>query len=155
MDSPSSVLRRAAVASWALGGIGVAGVAVASTLAYADTLKPEAEPSSDVAVQTAADTGAVPTPVVEVPVAIPTPIEPPPPPPVPEPPPVTSAPRVTNSVPAQSAQGDTPPEARKPPAPAAPTKAAPRPTTTRRINTPTTVQSPKYSPPHITVSRGS
>lgn len=40
MSSPRSGFRRAAVASWALSGIGVAGVAGASALAYADTVRP-------------------------------------------------------------------------------------------------------------------
>ncbi|MCW2686089.1 MAG: hypothetical protein JWR37_979 [Mycobacterium sp.] len=39
MDSPSAGFRRAAAASWALVGIGIAGVAGASALAYADTVK--------------------------------------------------------------------------------------------------------------------
>ena len=42
MHSPRSGFRRATVASLALAGIGVAGVAGASALAYADTLKPAA-----------------------------------------------------------------------------------------------------------------
>ena len=42
MDSPRSGFRRAAIASWALAGIGVAGVAGASALAYTETLKPAA-----------------------------------------------------------------------------------------------------------------
>lgn len=155
MDSPSSVLRRAAVASWALTGVGVAGVAAASTFAYADTLKPAAQPSTDVAVQTTADTSGEATPVVEIPVVIPAPVEPPVPLPSPEPPPATTAPRISNSVPTQSVEEDAPPVVRKPAASTAPTKAAPAPATTRRVNTPTTVQSPKFSPPHITVSRGS
>ena len=40
MDSPRSGRLRAVAASWALVGIGVGGVAVTSTLAYTDTLKP-------------------------------------------------------------------------------------------------------------------
>jgi periplasmic protein TonB len=40
MTSPRSGFRRAAVASWTLAGIGVAGVAGASALAYAETYKP-------------------------------------------------------------------------------------------------------------------
>ena len=40
MSTPRSGFRRAAVASWALSGIGVAGVAGASALAYADTVRP-------------------------------------------------------------------------------------------------------------------
>ena len=43
MSSPRSGFRRAAAASWALAGIGIAGVAGASQLAYAATLKPAAE----------------------------------------------------------------------------------------------------------------
>jgi len=43
MSSPRSGFRRAAIASWLLAGIGVAGVAGASQLAYAGTLKPVAE----------------------------------------------------------------------------------------------------------------
>lgn len=42
MNSPQSGFRRAAVASWALAGLGVAGVAGVSALAYADTVKPAA-----------------------------------------------------------------------------------------------------------------
>ena len=40
MTSPRSGFRRAAVASWTLAGLGVAGVAGASALAYAETYKP-------------------------------------------------------------------------------------------------------------------
>jgi hypothetical protein len=39
MDSPRLGLRHAAVTSWALVGVGIAGVASASALAYADTVK--------------------------------------------------------------------------------------------------------------------
>jgi hypothetical protein len=42
MNSPRSGFRRAAIASWALAGLGVAGVAGTSVLAYGDTLKPVA-----------------------------------------------------------------------------------------------------------------
>ena len=42
MDSPRPGFRRAAVTSWALVGVGIAGVAGASALAYADTVKPAA-----------------------------------------------------------------------------------------------------------------
>ncbi|HKH50540.1 MAG TPA: hypothetical protein VKA77_01845 [Mycobacterium sp.] len=48
MDSSRSGFRRAAAASWALAGIGIAGVAGASVLAYGDTVKPvSAEPPAD------------------------------------------------------------------------------------------------------------
>ena len=40
MDTPRQGFRRAAVASWALVGVGIAGVGGASALAYADTVKP-------------------------------------------------------------------------------------------------------------------
>lgn len=70
MKSPRSGFRRAAAASWALAGIGVAGVAGASALAYGDTLKPvadavpqTAEPSADIAVS------GPPAPPVELPQA--------------------------------------------------------------------------------------
>lgn len=43
MNSPRSGFRRAAVASWTLAGLGVAGVAGASALAYAGTVKPAVE----------------------------------------------------------------------------------------------------------------
>ena len=149
MESPNSGLRRATVASWALTGIGVAGVAAASALAYADTLKPVAETSTQTAGQRADDGGAASTQAVDVPVVIPTPVPPPPPPPV------TSEPAVPRSTPTQSAE-DAPAVVRKPAASApSTTKTAPAPSTTRRINTPTIVQSPKYSPSHISVSRGS
>jgi protein TonB len=42
MDSPRSGFRRATAASWTLVALGVAGVAGASRLAYADTYKPPA-----------------------------------------------------------------------------------------------------------------
>ena len=48
VDSSRSGFRRAAAASWALAGIGIAGVAGASVLAYGDTVKPvSAEPPAD------------------------------------------------------------------------------------------------------------
>ena len=53
MHSPRSGFRRAAVASWALAGLGITGVAGASALAYADTVKPAAAE-----VPTAADLSA-------------------------------------------------------------------------------------------------
>jgi protein TonB len=50
MESPRKGFHRAAVTSWALVGVGVAGVAGASVLAYADTLKP---PVADVPIDMA------------------------------------------------------------------------------------------------------
>lgn len=49
MNTPRSGFRRAAIASWALAGLGAAGVAGASALAYGDTVKPAAQ-AEDVAV---------------------------------------------------------------------------------------------------------
>ena len=40
MSTPRSGFRRAAATSWTLAGLGIAGVAGASALAYADTVKP-------------------------------------------------------------------------------------------------------------------
>ncbi len=63
MTSPRSGFRRAAVASWTLAGLGVAGVAGASALAYADTYKPPvAEATAPEAVEPA---------VVDAPVNLP------------------------------------------------------------------------------------
>ncbi len=78
MKTPRSGFRRAAVASWTLAGIGVAGVAGASALAYADTYKPP--PVAEVPAPEVID----PAPVVAPP---PPPVDVPPPPPVDTPPP--------------------------------------------------------------------
>ncbi len=74
MDTPRQGFRRAAVTSWALVGLGVAGVAGASALAYSDTVKPAvvAVPA-DVAVPQQAPE---PPPVTMTP---PAPLPPPPP----------------------------------------------------------------------------
>lgn len=146
MDSPRSGFRRATIASWALAGIGIAGVAGASTLAYADTLKPQAEAPVEAAIPalgalappSAVDlipTSDVPSPTVDpLPVAAPVTTEAPP-------------------------QIDIPQQAyEQPPAPVAHEAPTPLitavPTTKRRAAAPTTVQSPNYSP-HVTLSRGS
>ncbi|WP_431235158.1 hypothetical protein ACQ856_11955 [Mycolicibacterium psychrotolerans] len=86
MDSPRSGFRRAAVTSWALAGIGIAGVAGASALAYGDTVKPvvaELPPADPVATDPAVDLPPAP-PVVEPPPA-PVPVVDTPAPPSPEP----------------------------------------------------------------------
>jgi periplasmic protein TonB len=71
MNTPRSGFRRAAVASWTLAGIGVAGVAGASALAYADTYRPPvAEAAAPEAVEPAVVDGPVilpPAPPVVVP----------------------------------------------------------------------------------------
>jgi protein TonB len=166
MDSPRLGFRRATVTSWALVGIGIAGVAGASTLAYADTVKP---PVADVPVD-----AAVPAPEVLVPAPaeslqsapdVLTTTEVPPPPPTPEttapptPVPETTAEQapVTQETPEPTYAPET--TAEQAPAPVAqeaptPKVTAPPTTTKRRQLTPTTVMAPNYSP-HITVSRGS
>lgn len=146
MDSPRSGLRRAAAASWALAGLGIAGVTGASTLAYADTFKPPAAES----------------PVI--PVVVPTPpessvttvtAEPSPPSVAPE-----SVIAATPVVPEYTPVPDYTPQPTVEQAPPAETQQAPKPsvttppTTKRRTFAPTTVMAPNYSP-HITVSRGS
>ena len=131
MDSPRSGLRRAAIASWALAGIGVAGVAGASALAYVDTFKATAEAPAEEAIPAATEDLAPPsaedTSVPDV---------------------VTAT---VDSAPATAGAPQAPaPVTRETPAP---TNVTTAPTTKRRI-TPTMVQSPNYSP-HVTLSRGS
>jgi len=46
MDSPQVGFRRAAVASWALVGVGIAGVLGGSVLAYADTIEKQSAQAS-------------------------------------------------------------------------------------------------------------
>lgn len=151
MDSPALGFRRATIASWALVGVGVAGVAAATTLAYADTVKPPEEVPVDV---------AVPAPVALVPLPVqgpPPPIQDPPPPPpdvvtttIEAPPPVAVA--TPEWTPEYTPEPTYVPETTVERAPA-PEVTAP-PTTTRRTHPPTTRMAPNYSPPH-SVSRGS
>jgi outer membrane biosynthesis protein TonB len=149
MDSPRSGFRRAAAASWALAGIGVAGVAGASTLAYADTFKPAAEAPAEEAITTAPeDLGPPPAVDVPVPEVVPTTLEPPPAPALP---PVTTEAPVQKYTPSQTYQQAPSPITNQAPAP---TRVTTAPTTTHHVNTPTTVKSPNYSP-HVTLSRGS
>ncbi len=153
MDSPRSGARRATAASWALFGLGIAGVAGTSTLAYADTLKPPATEVPVVAVEPAVPELA-PTPVLDVP-------------PVPDvvtttadtpltPPPIDAGPPAPAITPQQQeiAPRHTVEQAPAPTTRQAPAPTASAPTTKRRNLTPTTVMAPKFSP-HITVSRGS
>ena len=68
MDSPRLGFRRAAVTSWALVGVGITGVAGASFLAYADTVKPAvADVGADVAIP--APEELVPSPAENLPPA--------------------------------------------------------------------------------------
>lgn len=149
MDTPRSGFRRATATSWALAGIGIAGVTGASTLAYADTVSVTAKPSTDVTA-TIVETGPPSPPAAASPIPLPS---------LPAAPAVTTttveppAPLVTRQpVPAYT------PEPTHEPAPvtheAPTTKVAAPSTTKRRQSTPATVVSPNYSP-HVTVSRGS
>ncbi len=166
MDSPRSGLRRAAVASWALAGIGVAGVVGASALAYADTVKPPAAvPPEEASAPAPEDIGL---PIVEPPPvsdsATPTDAPPPvstpattdpPPAPVAVPTPVSTEAPIPEYTPEQTYEPAPAPVTHATQAPTqAPTKVTTAPTTKRRVSTPSTVQSPNYSP-HVTVSRGS
>ncbi len=166
MDSPRLGFRRAAVTSWALVGMGMAGVAGASALAYTDTVKPAvADVGADAAIP--APEEVVPSPAENLPSApdVVTTTEGLPAPPIP----ATTAPPAPEYTP-QTTVGQTPvatytptPEytpqpnlEQAPPithqAPA--TQAQSPPTTKRRNLTPTTVMAPNYSP-HVTISRGS
>jgi protein TonB len=155
MDSPRLGFRRAAVTSWALVGVGVAGVAGASALAYADTVKPAvADAGADAAIPTPA---LVPSPAENLPPApdVVTTTENPPPLPATtaEQPPVTTdipVPEYTPQYTPEPTVEQAPPVTPQAPA----TKAQAPPTTKRRNLTPTTVMAPNYSP-HVTISHGS
>ena len=67
MNSPRSGFRRTALASWALAGAGIAGVAGASELAYASTLGPA--PSDESMVQAVLPDPALPDPATVSPQA--------------------------------------------------------------------------------------
>lgn len=156
MDSPRSGFRRAAATSWALAGLGIAGVAGASALAYADTVKPPPSAApTDVIEQ--APAGAEPSPDAPLTPAVTTTDAPPPPPPTTAPaPPQTTVDQmpVRTYAPKPTYAPDTPVER----APvthqsASPTATPPR-TTQRRSLTPAIVNSPNFSP-HVSRSRGS
>ncbi|GAS93008.1 putative uncharacterized protein [Mycolicibacterium brisbanense] len=159
MNSPRSGFRRAAVASWALAGLGAAGVAGASALAYGDTARP-AEPVADVADQALPSQGADPAPAVPQPPPAAMPPAPSSPPPAPSPPPDTSTETTVVQTPVRTytpaptySRQTTPAQAPVATQTAAPTTVAPR-TTQRRTLTPATVVSPNFSP-HVSRSRGS
>lgn len=130
MDSPRSGFRRARAASWALVGVAVTGVTGASTLAYADTVKP---PSTQVSVEPA--------------VLQPNPPSAPEPEPAPIPVTTTTDPVIPEPTMVEQTQS-APAPASAEPRPSTP------PTTKRRNLTPSTVMAPNYSP-HVTISRGS
>lgn len=169
MDSPRLGSRRAAVTSWALVGVGIAGVAGSSALAYTDTVKPAvADVGADAAIPTHEE--LVPSPAENLPPApdVVTTTERPPPPPIPAttPPPAAEYPPQTTveqppvatytPVPDYTPQYTPEPTVEQAPvthqAPATPAQAPP--TTKRRNLTPTTVMAPNYSP-HVTISHGS
>jgi hypothetical protein len=153
MDSPRSGFRRAAVTSWALAGLGIAGVASASALAYADTFKPQVT-EAPIAVVEPALPELGPTPARDVPqppVPLATPNDPPPlvtPGTTIEQSPATHETQPPEYTPQQSYEPAPAPVTRESKAPTAP------PTTRRRDLTPTTVMAPNYSP-RVTVSHGS
>jgi hypothetical protein len=94
MTSPRSGFRRAAVASWTLAGIGVAGVAGASALAYAETYRPPVVEAT--------------APEAVEPAVIDAPLNPPPAPPVVVPPPTVDAPLPTVDAPPVPAATEAP-----------------------------------------------
>jgi hypothetical protein len=161
MNSPRSGFHRATAASWALVGLGVAGVAGASSLAYADTFTPAAEAPVEVAVPVAPEDVGPPTgpDLPTGPDIVATPVDPPPPVAVstesaPTRAPVTTDAPVQQYTPQQTYEQAPAYDTRQTQAPA-PTKAATTaPPTTRHVKPPTTVNSPNYSP-HVTISRGS
>ena len=134
MDSPRLGFRRATVTSWVLVGIGAAGVAGASSLAYADTFRP---PVVNIPVDAAAPTELAPPPEV----TLETPVDQPP---------VRTYQPVPEYTPAQTVEQAPVPVTHQTPTP----KASVPPTTQRRPTTPTTVNSPNYSRP-VTRSGGS
>jgi|ERR1700676_1071928 len=161
MDSPRLGLRRATVTSWALVGVGIAGVAGASALAYADTVKPAvADVGADAAIP--APEVLVPSPAENLPPApdaVTT--EGPPPPPIP----ATTAPPAAEDTPQTTVEQPpvptytpvpeyTPQYTPEPTVEQAPPVTHQAPATTRRNLTPTTAMAPNYSP-HVTISRGS
>jgi hypothetical protein len=157
MDSPRSGFRRATATSWALVGVGIAGVAGTSTLAYADTFKPPTTEAPFVAVDPAPPELS-PTPALEVP-TVPDPVTTPTDPVPPVAPETTSAPApVTRETPVPVNAPEYTPRQTYEPSPASVTHESHAPTTpptTKRRNlTPTTVMAPNFSP-HVSVSHGS
>lgn len=160
MNSPRSGFRRAAVASWALSGIGVAGVAGASALAYADTVRPA--PVEVPAVEpVAGDPGTSPVvygpPVSEV--VSPSDAPPPPPPgpaPTYTPEPVTQAPVETYTPRTAPAPQSTPKTAvQQAPAQQTQTSASQPAFPIRTSHTPSVGSSSPVFVPHVTRARGS
>jgi outer membrane biosynthesis protein TonB len=163
MNSPRSGFRRAAAASWALSAIGVAGVAGASALAYADTVKPAPEEAPAVESVTG-DPGTGPVeygpPVPEVGPTTDAPLPPPPPAPEPaptyNPEPVTQAPVETYTPRSTPAPQYTPtPKTAVQQAPVQQAPASQPAFPIRTNHTPSVGRSsPNFSPP-VTRARGS
>jgi protein TonB len=161
MNSPRSGFRRAAVASWTLAGIGVAGVAGASALAYADTYRP---PVAEAPAPEAVEPTLVDAPVT-LPSAPPVVVPPPTvdaPPPAPEPV-VTEAPVQTYTPQYTPEPTYTPTYTQAPVVQQAPVQQAPAPKSTssfpiRQSHVPVgggqTSGGNSFSP-HVTISRGS
>ncbi|NTY61537.1 hypothetical protein [Mycolicibacterium sphagni] len=163
MNSPRSGFRRAAVASWALAGIGVAGVAGASALAYADTLRPapvDVPAVDSVAGDPATDPAVYGPPVPEVVPStdVPAPPAPPAPEPVPTytPEPVTQAP-VETTTPRYTPAPQYTPKTVVQQAPVQQTQApASQPAfPIRTSHTPSVGSSSPVFVPHVTRARGS
>ncbi len=109
MSSPRSGFRRAAATSWALAGLGVAGVAGASALAYADTVKPAvAELPAEAVEPVISD--AAPLNLPAVPVAPPTVLAPPVPLEVPAEPAPVAAPEPVQQAPVKTYVPEVAPE---------------------------------------------
>jgi hypothetical protein len=160
MDSPRSGMRRARAVSWALAGLGIAGVAGTSTLAYADTFRPPATEVPTVAVDPAPPEFD-PAPALEMPPAlspVATTTEPALPVTTEPPPPGTPGTGVIQSPETHRAQEPDYTSRRTyepaPPLVAHESQPPTLPTTKRHILTPTTVMSPNFSP-RISTSRGS
>jgi len=159
MDSPRSGFRRAAATSWALTAVGIVGVAGASALAYADTVKPppSAAPTGE---SDQTPTGAEPSSDAPAMPVVTTSDASPPPPTTTAPAPeatrettVDQAPVRTYTPEPQYVPDTTVAQAPVTHQTSVPTATAPR-TTQRRSLTPTTVMAPNFSP-RISRSRGS
>jgi protein TonB len=167
MTSPRSGFRRAAIASWTLAGIGVAGVAGASALAYADTYKP---PVAEATAPEAVDPAVVDAPVSLAPappVVLPPPtVDTPPPAPDPAPAPVASEAPVQTYTPQYTPEPTyTPkytqaPVVQQAPVQQAPVQQAPKSSSSfpiRQSHVPAGGGSSSGNnfSPHVTISRGS
>jgi periplasmic protein TonB len=149
MDSPRSGFRRATAASWTLAALGAAGVAGASTLAYADTYKPPAaEDPVYVVEQPAPEMSPAPIPIAPPPADLVTTTADVPPPP----PPVADAAPTPVYTPTYTQRPVV--HAAAPVAQPAPSVAPKFTSTTTRRAAPVMVM-PAKAAPHVTASHGS